>query len=491
MIDINLEILRQGRRLDFSILLIFSILTILTRIPFMSKYLYEWDSVNFALAFENFDISLHQPHPPGYIFFVELGRIFNYIFQDPNTTLIFLSMIFSVFTVILIYLLSKKMFTREVGIISGFLLIFNPIFWFYGEIGTIYASQAFFATFIAFLSYQAIENDKYGFISAAVLGLAGGFRQDITIFMFPLWLFCISYKRLNLKIIISKIIIVVLSYLTWFLLTIQFSGGYSRYSTITKGQLMDSFDNYSIFFGASMLKYASMLENFLIWTISGLGIAGVFSFLFLIIYNPENILKSSNLKNPKFIFFILWIMPAFTFFALIFVVKPGYTLLYLPALTIITGFLVFLMCKKMKFMSRKKSTVLLISFFIVFNMINFIFVEKVEIENADNDYAKVYEKIEYLSLNPGKTIIITDDFAISRKIFYSFPEYETYLISNDDNGILYGLKNGNTSYNVPLNASTTNIIWFIKNESPQFKDSRERLFNDMETQINTYTYYLT
>lgn len=38
---------------DIIILSIFSLLILITRIPFMSKYLYEWDSVNYALGFEN------------------------------------------------------------------------------------------------------------------------------------------------------------------------------------------------------------------------------------------------------------------------------------------------------------------------------------------------------------------------------------------------------------------------------------------------------
>ena len=37
-----------------------------TRFAFRSHYLYDLDSVNFALGMGRFDPRVHQPHPPGY-----------------------------------------------------------------------------------------------------------------------------------------------------------------------------------------------------------------------------------------------------------------------------------------------------------------------------------------------------------------------------------------------------------------------------------------
>ena len=46
----------SSRSMDILIPLLLSILIVITRIPFVSKYLYEWDSVNYALGFGNFNI---------------------------------------------------------------------------------------------------------------------------------------------------------------------------------------------------------------------------------------------------------------------------------------------------------------------------------------------------------------------------------------------------------------------------------------------------
>lgn len=65
------------------------LLTLISRIPFRSHYLNEWDSANFALGMIDFDPVLHRPHPPGYPLYIIVGRIFNPLFNDANATLVF------------------------------------------------------------------------------------------------------------------------------------------------------------------------------------------------------------------------------------------------------------------------------------------------------------------------------------------------------------------------------------------------------------------
>src|SRR5258708_11986240 len=45
----------------------FAILTFLSRVPFVGRYLFDWDSLQFALGMQRFDLASHRPHPPGYI----------------------------------------------------------------------------------------------------------------------------------------------------------------------------------------------------------------------------------------------------------------------------------------------------------------------------------------------------------------------------------------------------------------------------------------
>ena len=84
--------------------------TLATRIPFRSRYLYNWDSANFALGLERFNLNEHQPQPPGYILYITVGRFFNFFLDNPNNALVLLSIISSVAAVVGIYLLANSLF---------------------------------------------------------------------------------------------------------------------------------------------------------------------------------------------------------------------------------------------------------------------------------------------------------------------------------------------------------------------------------------------
>jgi hypothetical protein len=49
---------------------------LLTRVLFRSELLYDLDSVNFATGMERFDVTVFQPHAPGYYLYIVLGRLF-------------------------------------------------------------------------------------------------------------------------------------------------------------------------------------------------------------------------------------------------------------------------------------------------------------------------------------------------------------------------------------------------------------------------------
>jgi hypothetical protein len=50
-----------------------------------SRWLDEWDSVNFALALDDFDVARHQPHPPGYAIYVAAGKLVHLVIADHAT----------------------------------------------------------------------------------------------------------------------------------------------------------------------------------------------------------------------------------------------------------------------------------------------------------------------------------------------------------------------------------------------------------------------
>jgi hypothetical protein len=91
-----------GKREDLLFPLVLFLFTIITRIPFTSKYLYHMDSVQFALALDLYDVTIHQPHPPGYFLYVMRGSFVNILIRDANTVFEFISIILSGLTVVAI-----------------------------------------------------------------------------------------------------------------------------------------------------------------------------------------------------------------------------------------------------------------------------------------------------------------------------------------------------------------------------------------------------
>lgn len=522
--------------ITISILLIF--LVVITRLPFASKFLYEWDSVNFAMAMDRYDILLHQPQPPGYILFVGMGNVFNQIFHDANTTLIFMSILFSALTVILLYYLGKQLFSRNVAITGAILLIFSPIFWFYGEIATIYPSEAFLAILIAYTSYQTLKGRKsFLYLSSIALGLAGGFRQDLIPFMFPLWLFCLLYPERSYKKIIQRLTtaFAVLggSIFLWLIPTILLAGGLESYLN-SSGHFSASFKTSSVLFGASLSNHLLMDGMLASWLMIGLGFLGGFLILLFIILKRESILNNGMLKNLKFIFMSLWILPSFLFLVLIPLSKPGYTLTFLPALTLILGYVLITFSRDISFkfnISLKSVCSAMLIIYIVLNSVYFLYpynlneestwetqitnmnsTEKIilgldmffmynheKIINNDQNMDWHLEVIGNLSnSNPNSTEIIIRDIIREdqgfswRKAMYQLPEYDVYYLFDSDNSQLksnklnsqVSLSHGkNHTYQssqssvleIPINSSTERIVWILDDQSQFFQELQSQI----------------
>lgn len=511
-----------SRSTDILISLLLSVLIVITRIPFVSKYLYEWDSVNYALGFENFNILNHQPHPPGYIFYVGLVKALNMIYNDPNNTMIFISVLLSVLTVIIIYLLAKEMFSMKIGVIASLLLVFNPLFWYYGEIATIYPSEAFFASLIAFLSYNVFKGkEKYFYPSVLALGLAGGFRQDLIVFMFPLWVFCSFYSNKNIIRFIKAISVLILSVLVWFIPTILFSGGYEQYSQASATLYKMCFPRSSLIFGSTLVNRLSAIGAFFAW--SGIGLT--FSGLFIIaLFNkcqgtgPIHLFRL-NIKNPKVIFVTLWILPASLVYVLIHIAKPGYILVFVPILAIILAYFVNGLCRCLNVrysrFSLKKWVIIVLTAIIIFNSAFFLFPYNINEEklwetpiSSMNAYERVlwgidtsfmytnqkinsndYSTRDYLEAiskvsgtNPNNTLVIIGEINRGnegfnwRKAMYYLPDYRIYYLIEAENFIAspwYGKNHTNkwadsNIFKIPMDNSTEKIIWIISDKSIYF-----------------------
>jgi hypothetical protein len=166
---------RSGLLVDVAVSLVLALVTLASRWPYRARMLYNWDAVQFALALREFDIAKHQPHPPGYLLYVGLGRLVNATVGDPTLAYVTLAMVFSAATTVTVYWLARALYDRTTAGAAAALLAVSPLFWFYGSVGLTYAGEAFGATLMALLAYRALHGSvPHLYLGAVCLGLAGG-----------------------------------------------------------------------------------------------------------------------------------------------------------------------------------------------------------------------------------------------------------------------------------------------------------------------------
>src|SRR5262245_24830020 len=110
------------------------IFTLLSRVPFMAQMPYGLDSIQYVLGVANYDVRLHQPHPPGYFLFVMAGRLGTLLFHDANRSFVVLNILFSALCVWTVFHLGRDLFDGATGLTGAILLATSPTFWFHGEV---------------------------------------------------------------------------------------------------------------------------------------------------------------------------------------------------------------------------------------------------------------------------------------------------------------------------------------------------------------------
>jgi Dolichyl-phosphate-mannose-protein mannosyltransferase len=205
-------------------------LTICSRLPYRTRTLYNWDAVQFALALREYDVVKHQPHPPGYILYVALGRLVNGWLDNPTATYVALAVAFSGMTTFMVYLLARAAYDRATALVAATLLAVSPLFWFYGSVGLTYAGEALCATTVAYFAFRAMRGSETdAWLAAGYLGLAGGVRQSILFLLLPLWLGATLTGVRRLRTVAVGLGIMLVTVIAWFVPMIRLTGGLDRY----------------------------------------------------------------------------------------------------------------------------------------------------------------------------------------------------------------------------------------------------------------------
>ena len=407
------------------------LLTVATRVPFSSKLLYHMDSVHFALALERYDVTVHQPHPPGYFLYVMLGRLIHLFIADPNGVFVFLSILFSALTVAVIHRVATEMYDRKTGVVAAGFAITSPNLWFHGEIALSYGLEACFSALLGLYCwrvYRGRDNDIW--VAAMVLGIAGGIRQNSVAFLLPLLL--LSARKVPLWKVGTALLLLGAVCSAWFVPMVQLTGGWKAYQGAFDELWKFNTGHHSVFERGwqAFIFYAKALFDFTAYSIG----AGVFALVIAAcIRLLHGKVQQSDPGRP--IFFAAWALPSVLFYLLIFVhpANPGYALVFTPPLLLLCARAVVYGGAGFKRYSGNDATVWLTSLLLLANTGVFLFspspVSWQTIRNHDRNLAAVLTELQ--AFDPATTafFVLPYLFIGFRQVMYYLPQYRVYQVN--------------------------------------------------------------
>lgn len=305
-----------------------ALLTLLSRLPYRARMLYNWDAVQFALALREFDVTRHQPHPPGYILYVALARLVNAGLGDPPAAYVALAALFSALTTVAVYRLALVAYGRATALAAAVLLAASPLFWFYGVVGLTYAGDAFGATVVAAAAYRALQGrERDAWLSAGYLGLAAGLRQPLLVLLGPLWLGAALAGSRRLRTVGVGLAILGGTTLTWFIPMVWVTGGLGPYLEASRA-LAEAAVRQTSVVGGSLTVTGRTVRHLLASTLVGLGALALAGGLL-----PWYVRRHGWSRRERF--FVVWIATPVLVYAGIHFGQAGYVLTFLPALVIV------------------------------------------------------------------------------------------------------------------------------------------------------------
>ncbi len=298
--------------------LVLMLLAVVTRLPWLSRILYDFDSIAFAFSLESFDVSLHNPHPPGYFFYYVAGKLLNGIFHDPNRAFVWVSVLAGAGAVGLMAVLGERLFSRRTGLLAAGLLMTSPLFWTYSEVCAPYIFSALFSILCALLVLRGSRGHPPSLVyAAAAAGLGSGFRPEVLIVLSPLWFF--FTLRAGWKICLAACMACTAGFALWLVPTVWLSQGWGPYMAAVGLQSSAIWDQ-----GVSMT-----LVKLLVYSAWALGASCLF-----LPFLPRFL---KRLTRGEWIFFLLWMLPYPLLLFLFSFGQPGMLLVFLPPLILLVA----------------------------------------------------------------------------------------------------------------------------------------------------------
>jgi len=245
---------------------------LISRLHYAPKYLFHFDSANFALAIQSFNPFLHQPQPPGYPLFVALLDLIHAFGGDANRCLTVAGLVGSVAALALLWFWADRMLGRDAAWIAAALLLMHPVFWLAGIANPVRVFHAVALSGVAWASWTALSSTDPapGFYAAAVaLGVAAGFRPDALPMLAPLWLAVGLYRRLGLRQIAMGFGILSAAVALWLVPMAVRMGGLVSMGRFFAAYMHETAPGYPTALSGTWSEGLGVVRKVMVWTFGG------------------------------------------------------------------------------------------------------------------------------------------------------------------------------------------------------------------------------
>ncbi|MCB1057814.1 MAG: DUF2723 domain-containing protein, partial [Acidobacteria bacterium] len=272
-------------------------IAILLRLPFAARFLWDHDSVQFALGVEHFDLAAHQPHPPGYPVYIAILKVLSALGVDALHGMVGLSILAAgAGTALSVLLAAHLLETSTVlapghrwsrpqmdgappqvaagALLAGVLYATNPLLWFYGELPLVYAVEGGLSVAVAYGAAVMGRSRRTFLVVCVVFALAAGVRPSTGVLLAPLFLLGVARAwwrgRARLGWVIQGGLVGALVVAAWLGPLLAAAGGLAAYRRISAGLFGTLLPRTSVLYGAGMPALRHNLEVLVKWSLQAL-----------------------------------------------------------------------------------------------------------------------------------------------------------------------------------------------------------------------------
>lgn len=314
--------------------LVLALATAISRIPLRTRYLLNWDAVQFALGLRSFDIAHHQPHPPGYPLYLAMARAALPLLGDANSALVALSITGEAAAVAGVYLFARSLFGGFAGIVSAAALAASPLFWYCGEAANTYALEPALALAVVWFAWRAWNGERRAALPAAVvLAAAGGVRPSLAVLVAPLVILSVVRLR-SARLAAAAAGAAIAVTLLWLVpLTILAGGPFElwRASTLLGSDVTGSTAIWRA--GLPGLRTtAEATSRGVAWELGAFSVIALFGLLV-----APRLGARTGVPRTYWAFAAAWAVPALLTFLLVHIGQLAYVQVFTPALVLVLG----------------------------------------------------------------------------------------------------------------------------------------------------------